>query len=320
MKKSSAVAGIVSAAFVSSLAVAGAGGTAVALPLAELTVTPLQPSQAEVCWTEFTPDAGTVTAYQLRVPERSVLPTPVNANSCTTLGELKTSTSYTFILEAQIDGAGDYVEAAPVVVTKAYSLSSELSRSKAKAGQKVTVSGRLKAANLVSDADVIIQKRVKPSDQWKTLGEPVKTNENGQYSKTFKVQSTVAIRTYFKGLNGGAPTTGAWNPIQAIDVSPVFSLSFSKNPVKLGKTVTAKGKVTAGNRKVLAGDSVCLQKKEKGSWRGVGIPCVRIGDDGLFSTKFTPKSKADLFYRWRATSVAPEYVAGSSPKKRLTVK
>jgi hypothetical protein len=318
VKKSSVVTGMVAAAFVSSMAVAGSGGPAAAEELAVLTVTPLQPSEAEVCWTEFTPDAGTVTAYQLRVPERSLLPATVSANSCTTLGELKTATKYTFILEAQIDGAAEYVEAAPTVEAKAYSLSSELSRTKAKAGQEVTVSGTLKAVNPIPEAKVIVQQRVKPSDQWQTLGKPVKTNSNGRYSRTFTVKSNVSIRTYFTGLDAGPATTGAWNPAQAIDVSPVFSLSFSKNPVRLGKTVTAKGEVTAGDLGALAGDKVCLQKKQGGSW-GNGV-CVPIGADGRFQTRVTPTSKKDLYYRWWAASVAPEYVAGGSPPKQLTVK
>ena len=318
MKKSSAVAGIVAAVFVSSLTVAGSGATAAVASLAELTVTPLQPSEAEVCWTEFTPETGTVTAYQLRVPERGNLASPVSKNSCASFGELKTSTSYTFILEAQIDGAADYVPAAQPVVTKAYSLSAKLSRSKAKAGREVTVSGALKAGKKpVPQTEVIVLQRVKPSDNWTRLGKPLKTNDSGQYSKTFKVQSTVSIRTYFKGLDGGAPTTGAWNPIQAIDVSPVFSLSFSKNPVKLGKAVTARGTVK-GDLDALSGDKVCLQKKQGGSW-GKGV-CVPIGDDGRFQTRVKPTSQKDFYYRWRATSVAPEYVAGNSPKKRLVVR
>ena len=318
MKKSSAVASLMATALVSSLAVAGSGGTAAAAELAELSVTPVEPSVAEVCWTEFTPDAGAVTAYRLSVPERGSLPFLVSANSCTSLGELKTATSYTFILEAQIDG-GEYVPAADPVATKVYSVSAELSRSTAKAGQKVTVSGTLKAKkNTVADAEVVIQQRVKPSDQWQNLGKPVKTKNNGQYSKTFKVKSTVSIRTYFTGLAGGPPTTGAWNPIKSIDVSPVFSLSFNKNPVKLGKAVTARGTVKAGNLTALAGDNVCLQTKQKGTW-GNG-KCVKIADDGNFSYKFTPRSKADLLYRWRASSIAPEYISGNSPKQRLVVK
>ena len=317
--KKSFVAGIVAAAFASSMAVTGSAGTAAAAELAELTVTPLQPSVAEVCWTEFTPLAGTVTAYQLRIPGLINLPTPVRANECTVLGELKTATSYTFILEAEIDDSGDFVPAAETLVTKAYSASSELSRVVAKAGQKVTVSGTVKTGkNPVPNAAVIVLQRVKPSDTWTTLGKPLQTKDNGQYTKTFKVKSTISIRTYFEGIDGGAPTTGAWNPVQAIDVSPAFSLSFTRNPVKLGKTVTAKGEVVAGVKDALVGKNVCLQKKQKGSW-GNG-DCVPIGADGRFQTRVTPTTTKDLFYRWRATSVAPEYVAGNSPKKRLTVK
>ena len=317
MKKSSLVAAAIAAGLVSSIAVAGPGGTATAAELAELSVVPTEPSVAEVCWTEFTPDAGTVTGYRLRIPERSSLPSSVDANSCTELGELKTSTAYTFILEAQIDG-GAYVSAAEDVVAKAYSLSAQLSKSSAKAGQKVTVSGTLKAGKPIGNGEVIIEQRLKPSDQWEQMGAPVATKDDGTYSKSFKAKSTTNIRVYFKGLDGGPATVGAWNSNHPLEVTPVFSLTFSKNPVKLGKAVTARGTVKAGNVDALAGDNVCLQKKQKGTW-GNGA-CVKIADDGSFSHKFTPRSKADLFYRWRASSIAPEYVSGNSPKQRLVVR
>lgn len=328
MKKSPVVTGLTVAGITLALTLVGTGGAS-AETLSELSVDPIEPSTASVCWTPYIPAPGSsVTRYRLTTkpggetflfPDETA-PGP-DGRYCRTENNYKSGKKYSFKLEAQIDNGG-YVDATSptTITTSAYSLSASYSRTAAKHGQKIQVSGVLKSSRTPKEgAAIIVQQKLKPSDQWIQLGDALTTDENGQYDRTIKVKQTVSVRTYFAGTEG-EHAVGAWSSATRIDVSPVFSLSFNKNPVKLGKTVTAKGKVAAGNLEALAGDSICLQKKEKGSWRGVGIPCVEISAEGRFSARFTPQSKADLFYRWRATSVAPEYVAGNSPKKRLTVK
>ncbi len=224
---------------------------------------------------------------------------------------------YTFSLEAQVDNDA-YTEAAPELVAHYFALSAALSRTHVKAGQVVTVSGTLRAGNKgQADATVIVQTRAPNSDTWSWVGTAT-TDSLGRYTRSFKVQSNVKVRTYFKGIPGGEATVGAWNSNNPLEVSPVFSLSFAKNPVRVGHQVMASGSVTAGSVQLLAGDPVCFQQRQGRSWRS--LKCVPISSKGRFSYSLTPKSKADLKYRWRATSVAPEYVAGNSRTVRLVVR
>lgn len=329
MKISPVVAGLTIAGLATAMTVTGTAG-ATAATFSEMSIHPIAPSTAAVCWTPYEPDAGSVTRYELTTEpgglpgylDPDVTPPDADGRYCATADNFKSGKKYTFGLNAQIDG-GAYVLATPNLValdTRPYSLTASYSRLTAKVGQKVKVSGVLKSSGKpVSNADIVVQQRLAPSDVWSQLGAKLKTNKNGQYARTFKVKQNTSVRTYFAGIDGGPDTVGSWNSSTRIDVSPAFTLSFSKNPVKLGKTVTARGEVTAaGDLDVLAGDNVCLQKKQGGSW-GNGV-CVRIGNDGGFQTRITPTSAKDLFYRWWAASVAPEYVAGGSPPKRLTVR
>lgn len=324
MNKASSVAGLVAASLVCGLAIVGTT-VAAADTDSVLSIDPIEPSVANVCWTPYTSDTGVVTQYRLTTepgggpvpldPETS--PPGADGRYCSQNTNFKSGTRYTFTLEARIDGVAWVPAASAPLVAFPYALSANLSTSKTKAGKKVTVSGQLKqAGKLVNSATVLLQKQVAGAD-WSKLAE-VTTNANGKYARTFVVRKNTKVRGYFSGIPEGRPTVGAWNSSSPIDVSPVFGLSFSKNPIRMGRTVTARGTVKAGDLDALAGDSICLQKKESGSWGGGA--CVQIADDGRFSYRFTPASAADLYYRWRATSMAPEYVAGNSPKKRLVVR
>jgi hypothetical protein len=326
MKKASAVASMVSVCLVTGLTIFGANGAA-ADTESVLSVDPVEPSVANVCWTPYTPDPETsvVTAYRLTtdpgggpvVFDPNTTPPGGDGRYCSQNTNFKSATKYTFTLEAQIDGARWVPAASGSFVALPYALSANLSTSKTKVGKKVTVSGQLKqAGKLVTEAPILLQKKVAPNADWNELAN-VTTNSNGKYSHTFVVRKNTKVRAYFAGY-AGKPTVGAWNTSSPIDVSPVFSLSFNKNPIRLGRTVTASGAVKSGDLKALAGENICLQKKVSGSWGGGA--CVQISDTGRFSYRFTPTSKADHYYRWRASSIAPEYVAGNSKKKRLVVR
>jgi 5-hydroxyisourate hydrolase-like protein (transthyretin family) len=316
----SLVVGVVAAGLV------GSAGGAAAATQSELSLTSVSPGVAKVCWTPYVPDAGTVTDYRLRSPEIAdasfaVSPEDIGADGkyCVSWPNLVGNTWYNFSLEVEIDN-GAFVPAAPVLESRGYSLSAVFSRTQVKAGAKVTVSGVLKSGEqqkVQPHADVLVQRRLLPEDVWSTVGTAT-TDANGRYNLTFKVHRNMKVRTYFEGFPAGDPTVGAWNSNNEISASPSFSISFTKNPVKFGRSVRVSGTVTAGSLAFLAGDPVCLQEKSGKSWRS--LACVEISSEGKFSRKLTPKSKADLRYRWRATSVAPEYVAGNGPKRRLVVR
>lgn len=209
--------------------------------------------------------------------------------------------------------------AAEPLVAPAYALSVRRSSPAVTAGQKVTVSGVLKwkGGTPVPDATVSLLRKLAPSEDWTEVG-TVTTADNGSYSYAFKARQNTKVRTYFQGIPGGPATVGAWNAGVSVDVSPVFSLTFSKRRATKGEPVKALGDVERGNLELLAGDPACLQVKEGGSWRS--LACRDIGPEGNFSYRFKPTTRKDLKYRWWASSVAPEYVAGGSNVVTLTVR
>jgi hypothetical protein len=315
MNRKTLVAGLVA----SSLLVAGlAGGvgTASAATPSVLSVTPVEPKVADVCWTEYVPDSGTVTGYKLTSSAvGGGIAVPAD-QLCVRFDQLLSGKPYAYDLEVQIDG-GAYVKAAETVNAKPYVLT--VSVRPVVNCCKVTVSGTLKSNNKgIGSATIIIQKRATSTDPW-VQAATVSTNAKGSYRKAIPVNRNIKVRTYFKGLVGGPQTVGAWNSDNPVDVRPVFTLDFSKNPARRGQTVRATGVVKAGTVAVLAGDPICIQQQKGRSWKS--LKCVSISAKGRFSAPVTAdKTGKDLKYRWRATSVAPEYVAGNSRTVVLKVR
>ncbi len=93
------------------------------------------------------------------------------------------------------------------------------------------------------------------------------TNAKGNYTKAIRINRNTKLRTYFKGLVGGPQTLGAWNSDNPVDVRPVFTLGFSKNPARRGQNVRASGAVKAGSVAVLAGDPICIQQQRGRGWK-----------------------------------------------------
>ncbi|MFZ0324262.1 MAG: hypothetical protein WAN48_09050, partial [Actinomycetes bacterium] len=242
----------------------------------------------------------------------------VDGKYCVTFSTLDDGVWYDFTLEATVDGTPVTATADPSVKTRGYVLTALLAPKIVKAGDNVRISGTLTSAkNPVSGATVIVQERVLPSATWKRAA-LVKTNAKGHYSKSLTVRQNVKLRTWFKGTPGGPLTVGAWNSDNNVNVSPVFSIRFSKNPVHRGKTVRASGVVKAGSVALLAGDKICIQQDTRRGWRS--LKCVPISATGHYAAPVVAsKLGKDLKYRWHASSVAPEYIAGSSRSLVLRV-
>ena len=327
MNKKTLVAGLVTTSLLAAT-LAGGVGTASAAPTkwSDLTVTPVEPKVADVCWTPYEDDTGAVALYRLTEPKVAdaglvldpATEPPVDNQYCITFSTLDDGVWYDFELEAFVNGSWVTATETQTVQTRGYVLTAKLRPATVKPGGKVTISGSLKSASKgVSGATVIVQQRVLPGDTWKKAG-VVTTNGKGNYSKSIRVKRNIKLRTYFRGVAGGPQTVGAWNSDNPVDVSPVFSLRFSKNPVRRGATVRTSGVVKAGSVALLAGDPICIQRHKGRGWKSLN--CVPISAKGRFTSRITAdRTGKDLRYRWHASRVGPEYVAGNSRARVLKV-
>ena len=210
MMRKTVVAGLVATSLLAGML--GGAGSASAATESVLTVTPVEPGLADVCWTPYdpAPDPGSVDFYRLTAPD--LLDIPITAppsafadgpgRYCVHFSNLPSGKRYTFSLEAQVS-SNPFVEAAPELVAHYYALSADFSRTHVKVGQVVTVSGTLKAGSKgQAGATVIVQRRALTTDTWSQVG-TVTTDSQGRYKRSFKVRTNVKVRTYFKGIPGG---------------------------------------------------------------------------------------------------------------------
>lgn len=320
MKKQGLVAGLVTGGMLAASLVTAGGASAATM--SQITVTPLEPKMARVCWTDYVPDSGSVIGYQLTVPEISDNAISVPTGNCVDLDSLRTNVWYTFHLEANVlDGGSTHFEvAAPDLKTRGYALGVNLTPSTVVGSGTVTVSGSLhtgRAAKPVPGAVVSVQRRVLPSLKW-TLVRKVTTNAKGNYRTSVNVSRNISVRAYFKGLPGGPQTVGTWNSDNDVNVRAGLSIGFSRKVGQVGQRTVVTGKVTKGSKKFLAGKAVCLQRLQKRRWSS--LRCVKISRKGTFRSFVVPKSSKDLKYRWHASTLRPRYVASSSRAHRFIVR
>lgn len=290
-------------------------GAAQAATASDLSIQPLGPRTAKVCWTAYQPDnPRTVDHYSITSTPGSSTPPVDQGSRCATFDDLNSSRIYDFTVSATLDDASTVtagtlraygpvvrMSARPKVITP---------------GRRSVLSGTVTTRTGIGVSGVAVKVQAKRVDgAWRNLPGTVTTGAKGAWSRKVRPPVNFKYRALVLGASfNGKPSFGGWSSQVDVDVRPVISLSFSRNPVRVGNRVRVTGKVTAGKVALMAGDPVSLQRREGRRWHIIRSTDVR--PDGTFGIRLEVTSTRDYTYRWEYRG-GREFVTAHSAAKVL---
>ena len=310
------VARITTTAAVAVLLVVTSGLAATAAPSAPavtgLSATPTGPRQVELSWASY--DGFSVDHYAVTM-EPGTRYQAVPAGTTSTLFEdLTWGANYTATVVA-VSTSSPAVESTPAQPpAPGCQLSVRLDPSVVLRGSSLKLSGTLRRNDNspIAGATIRIERDPYPFDSsgYGAIGTAV-TDSQGAF--TFPVRAKRNAR--FRALYSAPDTIGSWNTDLDLNVRVPVSLRFSTNPATFGQEVVFRGRLSAP-RALVAGSSATLKRRAGDSWRKVASSTVKA--NGRYAISFTPRTRADLFWRV-VTDAGPAFATSTSPPSRLPV-
>ena len=282
-----------------------------ATPITGLSAQPQPPQKVNLSWNAYTDfpvdhyvaviQPGNRT-YTVDAPDVSV-----------TAVDLSWGTNYTAAVHAV--GTGGETSDTTTLVLAGTKLSASISKSYAVRGSKVSITGRLRAADdsPKAGADLKVQVAFAPVNPaaYQTVKTPT-TDNKGQFSVRVEASRTAVYRVLYTEED----TAGGWDGNLNLAVAIPISLKFSDNPVPSGKPVRFSGKLDcpAG---LVSGIPIALQRRVGGTFKTVKSGTVKA--NGRYSIRYTPASSKDQFWRV-STQGGSAFTKSVSKAKLLTVR